>query len=155
MRVDPGDFRRLYASLSDEALLEVERGDLTDVARECYEQEVAQRGLQNEATAGQGTEGTGQAGDEELVAVGTFESMEDLGFARGLLRLAEIPVFTQNEAKESGKLVGLKGPLQLFVPRSFEEQAREVLDSAPLSDEELAAQAEAAARSEVETDQED
>jgi len=145
MQINPDDFRRLYASLSDEALLEIQPADLTDVARQCYDSELAQRRLKNEASSDV-AEGSGSS-SEDLVEVGFFESTEELGFARGLLRAAEIPAFSQNEAKMAGKLFGISGGLNLLVPREYEDRAREILD-APFSDEELAAQAEAAAMEE-------
>jgi hypothetical protein len=43
MKPDPDYLRRLYADLSDLELLDIDRADLTDVARECYDQETARR----------------------------------------------------------------------------------------------------------------
>jgi len=37
------DLRRHYASLSDEALRAIDRSELVEIARECYDQELAQR----------------------------------------------------------------------------------------------------------------
>ncbi len=51
MRIDVNDLRRHYESLSDEGLLEIDRGDLTDVARTCYDEEVRSRGLDKRGTA--------------------------------------------------------------------------------------------------------
>ena len=48
MQVDLEDLRRHYASLSDEALLALDRNDLTPVAQSCYDAELAQRGLVSE-----------------------------------------------------------------------------------------------------------
>ncbi len=45
MKLDPENLRRQYASLSDEALLEMEREDLVPVAQQCYDEEVAGRKL--------------------------------------------------------------------------------------------------------------
>src|SRR5580700_262922 len=46
MNVDESDFGRRYAHLSDEGLLSIDREDLIDTARQCYDQELARRGLQ-------------------------------------------------------------------------------------------------------------
>jgi hypothetical protein len=43
LRIDPEDFRRHYAMLSDNALLALNRADLIDVAQACYDEEVARR----------------------------------------------------------------------------------------------------------------
>jgi hypothetical protein len=45
MQVSIEDLRRHYASLSDEALEEIDPDELTEVARQCYQREVDQRGL--------------------------------------------------------------------------------------------------------------
>ena len=45
MAVDPQDLRKYYASLSDDALLAMDRADLTDVAQKCYDDEFTSRGL--------------------------------------------------------------------------------------------------------------
>ena len=45
MEVSQADFRQHYELLSDEALLEINAEDLVDVARQCLEEEIANRGL--------------------------------------------------------------------------------------------------------------
>lgn len=45
MQVDPHDFRRHYASLSDEGLRSLDRAKLTAFAQKCYDEEVVQRDL--------------------------------------------------------------------------------------------------------------
>jgi len=45
MAVDIESLRRHYASLSDEALLELNREELVAAAQSCYDEEVTQRGL--------------------------------------------------------------------------------------------------------------
>jgi len=42
------DLRRYYASLSDDALLAIERGDLTEDAQRCYDEEVSERQIASE-----------------------------------------------------------------------------------------------------------
>jgi hypothetical protein len=43
MKLNIEDLRRHYASLSDEALREIDRGELVEMARACYDYEMAQR----------------------------------------------------------------------------------------------------------------
>lgn len=43
MKLNVDDLRRHYASLSDEALRAIDRTELVEIARECYDQELAQR----------------------------------------------------------------------------------------------------------------
>lgn len=43
MPIDPKYLREQYASLSDEALMEIHRADLVDAAQRCYDDELARR----------------------------------------------------------------------------------------------------------------
>ena len=51
MRVGAGGLTEYYASLSDEALAEIDPAELTEVARECYLREVQSRGVTAEPPA--------------------------------------------------------------------------------------------------------
>ncbi len=141
LEVTATDFRRHYEMLSDEALLETDRGDLVELARQCFDEEVSRRGLN---AAEDAAESSGEAGErpalagEELVPVATFLSGDELTLARGLLDEASIPYHVVNPLAALGGI-----ELRLMVPAALEEQAREILAS-EISDEELAAQAEAA-----------
>jgi hypothetical protein len=73
MNIDENDFRRRYAELSDEALLSIPRGELVELARECYDQELARRGLRSiEETEEIAVEPPGVA--DEFVPAATFFS---------------------------------------------------------------------------------
>ena len=72
--------------------------------------------------------------------VDTFVSSEEAALGRALLRSADIPVYLENELTSSWTGIG---GLRLMVPRSVFEQAKEILETR-ISDDELAAQAEAA-----------
>ncbi len=147
MDVSQADFRQHYELLSDEALLEINAEDLVDVARQCLEEEIANRGL-NVAAAESPEEVAAEpvAGEEEPgeVMIATFTNGDELNLARGLLQIAEIPSRVDNPLAVMGGM-----ELRLFVPAAFEEHALEVL-AAEISEEELAAQAEAAGEQEEE-----
>ena len=57
MQISDEDLRRHYASLSDEELLAMEPGDLTDAARRWYSVEVDKRGLNAAGQPGRATRG--------------------------------------------------------------------------------------------------
>ncbi len=138
MKVDADDFRRVYESLNDEALLAVKRDELVEVAQQCYDVEVAKRGLAaRDNAAAVPARSSAESASPELVEVATFTDLDDARLARDLLQSAEIPSYLANVGK-----LGLGG-FRLSVSPSLLEQAREVLDT-QVSDEELAAQAEAA-----------
>jgi len=134
--------------LNDEALLAVKRDDLVEVARQCYDVEVAKRGLAaRDDAAAVSAPGSAAAGaSEELVEVATFTDVDDARLARDLLQSAEIPSYLATDAKLPGNMSAPSG-FRLSVSPSLLEQAREILDT-QVSDEELAAQAEAAAEKE-------
>jgi hypothetical protein len=142
VQIDPEDFKRHYAMLSDAALLEIDRDELVDVARACYDAELAERNLAVEEarSSAPAVETAGQA-DGDLQLVGTFLSIEEANFARGLLQSADVPCSLENEfsAAYSGA-----GALRLLVPASVYDRACEILET-QISEEDLIAQAEAEA----------
>jgi len=143
MKVDADDFRRVYDSLNDEALLAVKRDELVEVAQQCYDVEVARRGLAaHDNAAAVPAPGSAEAASPELVEVATFTDVDDARLARDLLQSAEIPSYLATDAKLPGNMSAPVG-FRLSVAPSLLEQAREILDT-QISDEELAAQAEAA-----------
>jgi hypothetical protein len=146
VKVDAEDFRRVYESLNDEALLDVKRDELVPIAQQCYDAEVARRGLARGAVPAAAVASGAGAGaqSEDLAEVSMFTNVDDARFARDLLQGAEIPSQLVN-ADPTGSTAAFR----LSVPRDFLEQAMEVLNS-QVSDEELAAQAEAAALAEDE-----
>lgn len=142
MQVNPEDFRRRFENLSDDALLEVNRDELVDIARDFYDAELARRGLTPKVETGEVVPIPAESNPEDdLVLAGEFGSSQELAFARSLLKAADIPTYAQ--ADFSGILAATEESTKLFVPASYLEQAQELL-AAPLTDEELAAQAEAA-----------
>ncbi len=140
MLATPEDFQRHFEILSDEALLETNRDELVEMAREVYDEEIARRGLGPEEREELAPDGELQPTDavDEMVLIATFGFPEEANMARGLLESASIPSQIKNELAAVG---GFEA--SLLVPASFEKQAIEILES-QISDEELAAQAEAA-----------
>lgn len=148
MKVTTEDLRRHYDSLSDSALLEIQKSDLTDVARACYEEECARRGLTGGASAAKGSPASAEdvapaPGVRPLVTIAEGLSFEEARYARELLSAAGIPSDIGN-ANPGGSFSYSVGDLFVQVPEDLAEQAREALET-ELSEEELAAQAEAAA----------
>ena len=140
MQIDPEDFKRHYAMLSDAALLEINRDELVDVARECYDAELVERNLAPEeslASTPVVETAAGQA-DGELQLVGMFLTMDEANFARGLLQSADVPCSLENELSAG---FSPTGALRLLVPASAYERACEILDT-EISEEDLIAQAE-------------
>ena len=137
MNISPEEFRAHYESLSDGALLEVDAAELVPVAQKCLAAEIGRRGLRTDAgvaesAAGEPVEelvGT----EEELVCVAEYDTSDEADLAIGLLKAAKIAASLEIEPTV----------VRLVVPASQAEAALQMLVT-PLSDEELAAQAEAA-----------
>ena len=132
MKVSAEDFRRQYAGLSDEALLDVDRRDLVELARACYDEELARRQLKAYSPATAKSEREPDDEGEDFAVAATYVSEEDARMARELLKSAGIRAHLG------------AGGLALLVPVSTRENAREVLN-AQVSDEELAEAAAASA----------
>jgi hypothetical protein len=131
------DFIRHYESLSDEALLDIDTDELTELACRCHADEVARRGLDSgsvsDEDAAEAAPGAAAEAEEELVCIVEYDYPDEADLARGLLEAAEIPAKVESEP----------GVARLMVPEKFSKEALMML-VAPLSDEELEAQAEAA-----------
>lgn len=161
MEISADDFRRRYAELSDEGLLAIDRNELTQIARDCYDHEVAGRHLQEEsAPVGEAAppgavepEADPQEGMAELAKC---TSMEEAAFYRDLLRQAGIGASIPGRNAFSVNWGGVSSAMEvpLMVPESQLAEATEILE-ASISDEDLAAQAEAAAPKDTEPEEED
>ncbi len=143
MQVDPEEFRRRFDGLSDDALLEVNPDELVEVAQDLYYAELERRGLIEESGDEEAEPAEGKPNDpaDDLVLAAEFGSAQEAAFGRSLLKSANIPVYSQ--ADFSGILAATEEDAKVYVPSSYLEQAKELLAS-PLTDEDLAAQAEAA-----------
>jgi predicted component of type VI protein secretion system len=136
------DFRRHFDLLSDEALLDTKRDELTEVAQQCLDDELAKRGLhaaaeevpeEDESAANEPS-----AEEEELAVVATYDDAEEADGAKALLDEAKIP---SRLVKDAADMEGTQ--MELLVPATDLFKALDTL-GLHLSDEELAAQAEAA-----------
>jgi hypothetical protein len=139
MKLDPAELRQQYGSLSDEALLAMNREDLVDLAQQIYDEEVESRGLgcSTETVESESGKPPENESGEELVEAAVYESRSEARLAKSFLLSAEIPCTLENEFSLND------APLRLLVPASMLDQALDVL-GAEISEEELAAQAEAA-----------
>lgn len=131
------EFRQYYASLSEEGLREIDRADLIDAARVCYDEEIARRGMTIEIPAPE----IEPAPDDMIawVPLDTFND-EEMKVVRALLDAQEIP--TTMKLRPAQNDPPLAAGSVLFVPEHFLERAREAL-AARISDDELIAEAEA------------
>ncbi len=149
MEITREDLRRHYDSLSDEALLELDRSQLTDLARACYDEELARRGLEPGMRPGAGgwdEQATAPefAGDEhfepeedwleDAVCVCAFESHHDMepssdaDHAAEVLERANIPCHIAVEKIETPHAHMPRNEYRVMVPGPLSLKAASVLD---------------------------
>jgi hypothetical protein len=151
MKADLEDFRRLYSSLNDEALLAIDRDELVPTAQQVYDAELSTRGL--DAPVEEEEPAPAQNGfGENLVEIAAFDDPSEASVARSLLRIAEIPCILSTDLPLTSSILNVATDIRLYVPAEFADQANEVLDH-QISEEDLAAQAEAAALLEEEEEE--
>jgi PhnB protein len=122
VKVNIEDIRRQYAELSDEGLLEIERADLMEQARKCYDEELAQRGLMPAMTE---AEDEASRESQELVVAANYRSLDEAELARSLIRDAGIPVRLRKEETSGDKPYSFA--LSLLVPAAALQAARDAL----------------------------
>ena len=138
MTVDESDFRRHYAELSDDGLLSIDRQELVTIARHCFDEELASRGLLYGDYVVEEPEGA----EDEFVVGATFLFPDEAAVARSLLRSFDIPCYLENEHTLTAVWTWscTLGFLRLRIPVSRWEEVRDILRTP--SAEELSAQAE-------------
>jgi hypothetical protein len=111
MKITPEDLKASYRNMSDEELLAMDRGELTDMARACYDGEMERRGLNYDAELSKA------AGAEvPLVAVRTCESADEAWAVVAALNRARVPAEIGEDSR------------QVVVPESYAEHARDFLN---------------------------
>jgi hypothetical protein len=141
MQIDPEEFRKHYASLSDDALLEINRDELVDVAQQCYDEELTSRGFvfEEDVAAVEAVHDTEPESGEDWVLVGSYLSADEANLAHAMLADAAIPA--RLAANNTSAWTGI-GEIHLMVAPAMLAEAELILGS-PISEEELIAQAEA------------
>jgi hypothetical protein len=146
MKISAEEIRELYAEMSDLEFRSLNRGELTDVAQQCYDAEAARRPPLVDEEAPEppletpvpppGPKGVELAPEdleqEIMVPVAAFEVREEAKDARAVLESASIPcclALDRVPPPEWTPSNGL-GALLLLVPASYTEEAREVLAGA-------------------------
>src|SRR5579862_6592133 len=107
MKIEAEDFRRQYAGLNDDALLAIDREELIPLAQQCYDAELAARGLDAPATEEEGPEETAQNAPVNLVELAVFDNPTEAAVARNLMRLAEIPCMLSTDLPLVGSVFNL------------------------------------------------
>ncbi|MEP7365167.1 MAG: hypothetical protein ABI972_18090 [Acidobacteriota bacterium] len=157
MKIDPAEIQKRFAALDDDDLLDVDRDELSELARQLYDEECARRGLDaaealkewedeggetdGGVTPGEFAEMPDDEGDDrpewmdDGVCVCTFEvtpgaaGVTDVTKARAVLLAAEIPCsLAVNEEMPASEGHSQRKEVSLFVPGPLHLHALAVLD---------------------------
>ncbi|MGO4879908.1 MAG: hypothetical protein ACLP59_03685 [Bryobacteraceae bacterium] len=144
MKFSAEDFKHLYAEMPDEELRSLVRTELNDLARQCYDAEMARRGLSPPGARrpvppaavpeepeplvrgpihpldDAAVEEVDAEADEDLAAAAVFNSREEAKAARAKLQSAALPAFLEDDTVAGGGF-------RLLVAASYVDQARQVL----------------------------
>ena len=114
MPADPQYLRDHYASLSDEALLAIERDDLVDLAQRCYDEEVGRRKLASRTARSATREDEDEELDEELLSGDEPDWLND---ASEVLTRADrpgsVPTDAMVEARDALEAAGIPCHIEL------------------------------------------
>jgi hypothetical protein len=135
LKIDTDYLRRHYAELSDEALHEIDRGELVDAAQRCYDEELARRSSAPAPSAAPATPDFVEDEDgpdwlEGAACVCTYantpgsDSQVDAAEARDAIEAAGIPCHIALEATGEER----RSEYRVLVPASRTLEAMSILD---------------------------
>jgi len=132
MKITAEELKAAYRRMSKEELLALDRGELTDMARQCYDAELEDRGLNREAEPGAGAGSAAEPEEfgEPLVAIHDCGSADEAWGVQSALEAAGIPARIGDDRvrPRAGAATGL-GRFRVAVPASYADQARAVLNA--------------------------
>lgn len=131
MKLTAEEYKRHYRELSDDEFLTIDRDELVDVARRCYDAELAHRQLspptseveEPDFRSAPRVPSAGQ--QEEMVQVAALSSLDTATYAQRMLQDADIPAELTNAPNLPGNLA--HGRFSLSVPVSCAEAAGDLL----------------------------
>jgi hypothetical protein len=131
MKLTAEDYQRHYRELSDDEFLAIDRDDLVEVARRCYDAEMAHRQLapppdavDKEPDSAAPPTPTADP-HEELARVAVLSQLNTAIYAQKMLQEADIPADLTNAADLPGNLA--RGRFEISVPTSCAESAGHLL----------------------------
>ena len=136
MKITPEDLKASYRGMSDEELLAMDRVELTDMARKCYDGEMERRGLTakaepKEAEVEEPEEAAAETEfDEPMVAVQNCGSADHAWAVVSQLEAAGIPARIGGDDVRAANWLRMElGQYPVAVPASHAEAARDFLEA--------------------------
>ncbi len=125
MKITAEDIKAGYRRMSDEELLALDRGELTDLARKCYDEEVDRRGIGSAAPRQDGSPAGEIAEEEPWEAVAECESADEAWRIQSMLESADIPARIVNREERGVR----SGGFQVQAPASMLDEAERLAGS--------------------------
>ncbi len=124
MKITPEELKASYRRMPDDELLALDQGELTAMARTCYDEEMLRRGLERQPDS------VGPPEDEPFVIVEECNSAEEAWELQAALESANIPARQGDPNPGAGHYPRMEmGRFPVAVPASFVEQARQMLNA--------------------------
>ncbi|HUB31994.1 MAG TPA: antitoxin family protein [Bryobacteraceae bacterium] len=125
MKITPEEIKASYRRMPDDELQALDRDELTEVARSCYDQEMLRRGLERKPVAD-----AVSAGEDPFVRVERYDTAEAAWQVQSSLEAANIParVGDPHPGAANFPQMGI-GSFAVAVPASFVEDARNLLNA--------------------------
>jgi len=134
MKLTAEDYRNHYRELGDDEFLAINRDELVEIARRCYDAELARRQLApaEPEPEEEFEEEPGRAAhpvaERNLVTVAMFVTAQEANLARSVLQSADMPcVLTDEHVAAQGPYV--RGSQRLMVDSADAEAARDLLQA--------------------------
>jgi len=144
MKLTAEDYRRNYAQMSDDEFLAIDRDELVDLARRCYDAELARRqlsappvteetlpSLESTATSDHAADDSlpvvapPMPHDEEAIQLAIVDSMDAARYALRTLHRANVPAYLTESPRVEGSYAD--ACLGIMVAESCADSARELL----------------------------
>jgi hypothetical protein len=126
MKITPEDLKASYRRMSDEELLAMDRGELTDIARQCYDTEIERRGLPADADVA----AAAAEFDEPLVVVRNCASSDEAWGVVSQLERAGMSARVGGDNVRAGNWPQTEiGRYPVAVPASRAEEAHDFLNA--------------------------
>jgi hypothetical protein len=124
MKITPEELKASYRRMPDDELLALDQGELTEMARTCYDEEMLRRGLERQPDS------VGAAEEEPFVVVQDCGSADEAWEIQAALESANIPARQGDANPRAGHFPKMEmGRFPVAVPASFVEQARQLLNA--------------------------
>lgn len=126
MKITSDELKDSYRRMPEDELLALDQGELTEMARRCYDEELLRRGLKPKPEGAD----SGAPEEDPFVIVQDCNSADEAWGIQSALESANIPARVGDPNPGAGQFPTMEmGHFPVAVPASFVELARELLNA--------------------------